>query len=158
MRETTKNQPIGHWKATSSYDIYMVDTPKEGNGDGTTEDDPSKKQPKRRRPWHRSKSHQRKNGDSSSGDNNTPDSAEDNPLRQDSAQEDGVASPHERAADREVEDDNYMPPPKMRQASTTTNLSCLRIPSNKSISNAGLWPWQAASRKSRSSLELTKIC
>ena len=22
--------PIGHWKATSSYDIYMVDTPKEG--------------------------------------------------------------------------------------------------------------------------------
>ena len=35
--------PIGHWKATSSYDIYMVDTPKEGNGDGTVEDDPSKK-------------------------------------------------------------------------------------------------------------------
>ena len=27
--------PIGHWKATSSYDIYMVDTPKEGSGDGT---------------------------------------------------------------------------------------------------------------------------
>ena len=25
--------PIGHWKATSSYDIYMVDTPKEANGD-----------------------------------------------------------------------------------------------------------------------------
>src|SRR3954467_11153572 len=41
--------PIGHWKATSSYDIYMVDTPKEGNGDGTAEDDPSNKQPKRRR-------------------------------------------------------------------------------------------------------------
>ena len=37
--------PIGHWTATSSYDIYMVDTPKEGNGDGTSEDDPSKKQP-----------------------------------------------------------------------------------------------------------------
>ena len=40
--------PIGHWKATSSYDIYMVDTPKEGNGDGTTGDDPCKKQPNRR--------------------------------------------------------------------------------------------------------------
>ena len=26
--------PTGHWTATSSYDIYMVDTPKEGNGDG----------------------------------------------------------------------------------------------------------------------------
>ena len=37
-------------------------------------------------------------------------SAEDNPLQQDSAQEDGEASPHEKAADREVEDDNYMPP------------------------------------------------
>ena len=48
--------PIGPWKATSSYDIYMVDTPKEGDGDGTTEDDPSKKQPKRRRQRRRSKS------------------------------------------------------------------------------------------------------
>ena len=37
--------PIGHWKATSSYDIYMVDTPNEGNGDEIVEDDPSKKQP-----------------------------------------------------------------------------------------------------------------
>ena len=27
-------------KATSSYNIYMVDIPKDGNGDGTTEDDP----------------------------------------------------------------------------------------------------------------------
>ena len=44
------------------------------------------------------------------GDNNTPDSAEDNHLQQNSAQEDREASPHERAADREVEDDNYMRP------------------------------------------------
>ena len=51
-----------------------------------------------------------KNGESGTGDNNTPDSAEDNPLQQDSAQEDGEANPHERVADREVEDDNYMPP------------------------------------------------
>ena len=34
--------PTGRWTATSPYDIYMVDTPKEGNGDGTTKDDPSK--------------------------------------------------------------------------------------------------------------------
>ena len=90
--------------------IYMVDTPKEGNGDRTAEDDPSKKQPKRRRQRRRSKSRQSKNGDSGTGDNNTPDSAEDNPLQQDSVQEDEGANPHERAADREVEDDNYMPP------------------------------------------------
>ena len=32
--------PTGHWTATSSYDIYMVDTPKEGNGDETMKDDP----------------------------------------------------------------------------------------------------------------------
>ena len=37
--------PTGHWTATSSYDIYMVDTPKEGNGNETTEAGPSKKQP-----------------------------------------------------------------------------------------------------------------
>ena len=88
----------------------MVDTPKEGNGNGTSEDDPSKKQPKRRRQRRRSKFCHSKNGDSGTGDNNTPDSAEDNPLQQDSAQEDGDASPHERAADKEVEDDSYMPP------------------------------------------------
>src|SRR4051812_46882664 len=102
--------PIGHWKATSSYDIYMVDTPKEGDGDGTAGDDPSKKQPKHRRQRRRSKSRQSKNGDSGIGDNNTPDSAEEHPLQQDSAPEDGEASPHEGAADKEVEDDNYMPP------------------------------------------------
>ena len=67
--------PIGHWTATSSYDIYMVDTPKEGNGDETAEDDPSKKQPKRRRQRRRSKSRQCKSVDTDTGDNNTPDSA-----------------------------------------------------------------------------------
>ena len=88
----------------------MVDTPKAGNGDGTAGDDPSKKQPKHRRQRRRSKSRQSKNDDTGTGDNNTPDSAKDNSLQQDSAQEDGEANPSERAADREVEDDNYMPP------------------------------------------------
>ena len=74
--------PTGRWTSTSSYDIYMVDTPKEANGDETTEDDPSKKQPKRQRQWRRSKSRQSKSGDTGTGDNNTLDSAEDdnNPL------------------------------------------------------------------------------
>ena len=48
--------PTGRRTATSSHDIYMVDTPKEGNGEETAEDGPSKKQPKRRRQWRRSKS------------------------------------------------------------------------------------------------------
>ena len=104
--------PTGHWTATSSYDIYMVDTPKEGNGDEIAEDDPSKKQPKHQRQRRCSKSRQSKSGDTNTGDNNTPDSAEDNnnPLQQDLEQEDGGASPPERAADGEAEDDNYMPP------------------------------------------------
>ena len=102
--------PIGRWTATSSYDIYMVDTPKEGDGDGTVGNDAPKKQQKHRRQRRRSKSRQSKNGDSGTGDNTTPDSAEEHPLQQDLAQEDGETSPHERAADREVKDDNYMPP------------------------------------------------
>ena len=71
--------PTRPWKATSSYDIYMVDTPKEGEGDGTAKDDPSKKQPQHRRQRRRSKSRQHKNGDSSTGDNNTLESAEEHP-------------------------------------------------------------------------------
>ena len=73
-----------------------------------TEDDPSKKQPKRRRQRRRSKSRQRKSGDTGTRDNNTPDSAKDgnNPLQHDLGQEDGKASPPERAADGEAEDDN----------------------------------------------------
>ena len=86
MKEMMKNQRATRpWKATSSYDIYMVDTPKEGEGDGTAEDDPSKKQPKRRRQRRRSKSRQHKNSDFSTGDNNTLESAEENPLQQDLA-------------------------------------------------------------------------
>ena len=38
--------PTGCRIANSSHDIYMVDTPKEGNGEETVEDGPSKKQPK----------------------------------------------------------------------------------------------------------------
>ena len=39
--------PTGNGTPTSSHDVYMVDTPKEGNGDEASADDPSKKQPKR---------------------------------------------------------------------------------------------------------------
>ena len=44
--------PTGRWIATSSYDIYMVDTPKDNNGDfekDLVEDKPPEKQPKRQR-------------------------------------------------------------------------------------------------------------
>ena len=40
--EDPEPPPTGRWTATSSYDVYMVDTPKEDNGDkkDTTEDKP----------------------------------------------------------------------------------------------------------------------
>ena len=81
--EEQEPPPTGRWTATSSYDIYMVDTPKEGNGNETTEDDPSKKQPKRRRQRRRSKSCHSKSSDTGTRDNNVADSAEgeDNPLQ-----------------------------------------------------------------------------
>ena len=50
--EEQEPPPTGHWIATSSYDIYMVDTPKEDNGDDKkdpVEDKLPEKQPKRRR-------------------------------------------------------------------------------------------------------------
>src|SRR3954466_5246253 len=102
--------PAGRWTATLSYDIYMVDAPKDGYGDGTAEEGTSKKPQKRRCQRRRSKSRHSRNGDSGTGDNATPDSAEEHQNQQDSMQEDGKASPQERAAEQQVEDDNYMPP------------------------------------------------
>ena len=48
----------GRWTTTSSYDMYMVDTPKENSGDDKedpVEDKPPEIQPKRRRQRRRSK-------------------------------------------------------------------------------------------------------
>ena len=47
--EEQEPPPTGRWTATSSYDIYMVDTPKENNGEerkDATEDNPLDKPPK----------------------------------------------------------------------------------------------------------------
>ena len=77
----------GRCTATSSYDIYMVDTPKENNGEDqkdATEDNPLEKQPKRCR----SKFRHSKNSDIGTRDNSTPDDAEDenNPAQPSSEQ------------------------------------------------------------------------
>ena len=92
--EEQEPPPTGCWTATSSYDIYMGDTPKEGDGDKITEDNPSKKQSKHRRQRRRSKSRHRKSSDTGTRDNNAPDSAEDddNPLQPDLEREDEQAS------------------------------------------------------------------
>ena len=65
--EQAQNPPFtGRWTATSSYDVYMVDTPKEGNDDNEkdpVEDKPPEIQPKRRCQRRRSKSCYGRNSD-----------------------------------------------------------------------------------------------
>ena len=98
--EEQEPPPIGRWTATSSYDIYMVDTPKESNGNEATEDNPLDK---KCRYWHHrrsSKPRHFKNNDTGIGDNNAPDGAEDenNPAQpgfEQAEQEDRQASPKE---------------------------------------------------------------
>ena len=50
--EQSQNPPTtGHWTATSTYDVYMVDTPKEKDDDGVQDpgkDKPVDEPPKRR--------------------------------------------------------------------------------------------------------------
>ena len=111
-----------------------------------------------RRQRRRSKSRHSKNGDSGTGDNNTPDSAEDNPLQQDSTQEDGEASPHERAADREVEDDNYMPPSKDEASLDDDEFVVLEDLAEQERFKRRLMATASSLKKTSSSLELTKIC
>ena len=79
--EQGQNTPLTRrWTATSSYDVYMVDTPKEGNDDNEkdpVEDKPPEIQPKHRRQRRRSKSRRGKDNNTGTGDDNTPDDAED---------------------------------------------------------------------------------
>ena len=63
----------GRWTATSSYDIYMVDTPKETNGDEAMEDNPSGRKAKHGRRRRCSKPRYSNTGP---GDENNPDGAE----------------------------------------------------------------------------------
>ena len=90
--EQAENPPFtGHWMATSSYDVYMVDTPKEGDDDNeknVVEDKPPEIQPKRQQ--RRSKSHHGRDNNTGTRDNNTLDDAEDqeNPVEPTSEQDD----------------------------------------------------------------------
>ena len=75
-----ETEPIGHGRTTSSYDIYMVDTPKENNGDdeNPVEDKPPEIQPKCRRQWRRSKPRRSKNNNTVTEEDNTPEGDENN--------------------------------------------------------------------------------
>ena len=102
--EEAQNPPFtGRWTTTSSYDVYMVDAPKENSGDDKEdpiEDKPPGIQPKHRHQRRRSKSRCSKDSNTDTGEDNTPNGAEDNedPVEATSERderEDGQVIPNE---------------------------------------------------------------
>ena len=71
--EEQEPPPTGRWTATSSHDIYMVDKPKEGNGDEATKDSPSGRKAKH---GHRRRHSKPRHSNTGPGDENNPDGAE----------------------------------------------------------------------------------
>ena len=116
--EQVKNPPFtGRWTATSSYDVYMVDAPKENSGDDkedAVEYKPPKIQPKCGHQRRLSKSRCSKDSNTGTGEENTTDGAKDNedPVEATSEQderEDGRVSRDEQAVHEDSEDNNYLP-------------------------------------------------
>jgi hypothetical protein len=123
--------PIGNWKATSSYDIYMVDTPKAGDGDEKTT-------PPRSNPsadvsgaaLNPAKAKTAIPAPEITTRRTVPKTTPSNRIQCRRTKEPALT--RERPTKRMRTTITCLPP-KTRQASTTTNSSCLRIPSNKSI-------------------------
>ena len=96
----------GRWTTTSLYDIYMVDTPKETNGDAAMEDNPSGGKAKHGHLRRRSKPRHINTGP---GDESNPDGAEEEySPDQPTFKQSGPATVGY------LERDNYTPPPKTR--------------------------------------------
>src|SRR4051812_3246165 len=133
-----ESTPVGRWTATSSYDIYMVDAPKDGDGNGTAEDGTSKKPPKRRRQRRRSKSRQSKNGDSGTGimlPRIAPKSTNPSTIRHRKMEKPAFMR---KRQNKRLTMITICLPPKTRQASATMNSSYHQTLPNKSVFNAGL--------------------
>ena len=131
--------PKGHGKATSSYDIYMVDTPKAGNA--------MKK--RRMTPPRRNPSANVIGAALSPAEEKVVIPAQEIITLRIVPKMATVSSStiwHRRMERPALQRERQMerrriitcPPLKTRQASTMTNSSCQRIPSNKSASSAGL--------------------
>nr|XP_020162949.1 FK506-binding protein 4-like [Aegilops tauschii subsp. strangulata] len=116
--EPGQNPPItGRWTATSSYDVYIVDTPEKKDDDGTQdpiEDKPVEAPPKHRCQRRRSRSRREKESNTGTRDNNTPDNAEDSdhpvePVFERDEWEEGQVNPDELVDHEDSEDSNYLP-------------------------------------------------
>ena len=109
--EQAQNPPrIGRWTATSSYDIYMVDTPKEKEADGDN-GMPVDEPPKRRRQKHRPRSGKRKNNNIVTDNDDNLNQAEDpaDPALEQGMREDDEHSPEMLSDHNDAEDSNYQP-------------------------------------------------
>ena len=100
--EQSQNPPLTRrWMATYTYDVYMVDTPKEDEDDSRkdpVDDKPAEAPPKRRCQWRRSKSRHEKDSNTGTGDNKTPENVEDpeapiEPTSEQDDWEDGQVNP-----------------------------------------------------------------
>ena len=116
--ELGQNPPItGHWTTTSTYELYMVDTPEKKDDDGTQdpiEDKPVEAPPKHRHQRHHSRSRREKESNTNTRDNNTPDNAEDSdhpvePAFEQDEMEEGQVNPYELVDHEDSEDSNYLP-------------------------------------------------
>ena len=113
--EQAQSPPLtGHWTTTSSYHVYMVDTPKEGDGDeekDPVEDEPPEIPPKHRRQRRRSKSHLEKDSNTGTGDNNTPEKCRRpripvEPTSEKDDWEEGQVNPDDPVENEVLEDSN----------------------------------------------------
>jgi hypothetical protein len=103
----------GRWTATSTYDVYMVDTPS-GNGERTPAnngDDSGEAPSRRRKPRKRSKTKKGREAIAGTGENDTPEDLGDPdipeyPLEDQERPED-QRDPEDP---NDSEDDNYLPP------------------------------------------------
>ena len=134
------------WTATSSYDVYIVDTPKKASDDDKEDpvaNKPPQTQSKRRRPKRRSKSRRSKDSNTGTGGKITPDDAENNEdprgvTSEQEEQENGRASPDEQALPSDnSEDDNYLPLSEDEVSLGDEDFIVPKEPSRRSASSAG---------------------
>ena len=145
--EEQEPPPTGRWAAISSYDIYMVDTPKENNGKDqkdATEGNPLEKQPKRP-----SKSGDSKNSDNSARKIDTPVDSKGNNDHMDPGMEQEEPGHAEHSLEQtpdhgDPEGRTHQPASGEEEVRTTMHSSFWKNVWNKRTSTEGLWPPRGA--------------
>ena len=142
--EPGQNLPItGRWTTTSTYDVYMVDTPEKKDDDCTQdpdEDKPVDEPPKCQHQRWRSRSRRERERNTSIRENDTPDNAEDpeNPVEpafEKDEREEGQFTQKEFADREDSEDSNYLPVSEEDVSLSDEDFIVPENPSNKNASS-----------------------